>query len=244
METRSRSEWSRSSDWRDIAEEVPWNEFLPWFDSVWEQGDHVTIIGRTKSGKTTLAREILSLRGTVVAIATKPKDEILGQFGSAFRVVRELPLPDYRMHPRVIFWPPAERVESIPAQRAAVRQVLADIYRQGGDTIYVDETYQLSNEYRLEPLLNLLWRAGRSQRVTVVSSAQRPAHIPLVAYNQASHLFFFRTIDPVDIKRVAGFAGQDRFKMQRVVETLPEHSFVHIETTTGRFTVSKVTLNT
>lgn len=241
METLSRSNWSSSSD--DV-QEMPWESFLPWFDSIWEQGDHVTIIGRTKSGKTTLAREILSLRSTVVAIATKPKDEILGQMGSDFRIVRELPLPDYRLRPRVIFWPRNETVEDIPAQRASIRRVLADVYRQGGDTIYIDETYQLSNEYRLEPLLNLLWRAGRSQRVTVVCAAQRPAHIPLVAYNQASHLFFFRTIDPVDMKRVAGFAGQDRRKMEQVVGSLPEHSFVHIETTTGTYTVSKVTLDT
>jgi energy-coupling factor transporter ATP-binding protein EcfA2 len=231
-------------EWRDLAEEMPWDAFYESFAQTWDQGQHVTIIGRTGSGKTTLARELLSLRRTVVAIATKPKDEILGQFGSGFRVARELPLPDYRLHPRVIFWPPSETVEQIPAQRTAIRQVMSDVYRQGGDAIYIDETYQLSKEFRLEPMLNLLWRAGRSQRVTVVSAAQRPAHIPLVAYNQASHLFFFRTIDPVDIRRVAGFAGQDRWKMQRVVENLPEHTFVHINTTTGAFTISKVVIDT
>lgn len=246
MAYRGRDERANRSpfDWESLVRRLEWEEFYSEFAGEWEQGDHVTLIGKTKSGKTTLARELLALRRTVVAIATKPKDEILGQFGSGFRAVRELPLPDWRLHPRVIFWPPSERVEHIPAQRTAIRDVMANVYTQGGDCLYIDETYQLSHEYRLEPLLNLLWRAGRSQRVTVVCSAQRPAHIPLVAYSQATHLFFFRTIDPVDMQRVAGFAGQDRWKMKMVVGKLPEHEFVHINTVTGRYTVSKVKLNT
>lgn len=50
-----------------VAPIMEWETFLSEFsepggDFIWRQGEHVTIIGNTSSGKTTLARAILPIR--------------------------------------------------------------------------------------------------------------------------------------------------------------------------------------
>jgi hypothetical protein len=215
---------------------VPWNEFTAHvFD--WEQGEHVTILAPTGWGKTTLGLAVLPKREYVLAIGTKPEDDTLdGLERDGYKVVRKLPLPPSRISPRVIFWPNIESPKDIPAQRAAIRDALMEVYHRGGFTVFIDELDYICNFLNLKPLVELLWRQGRSLGVSVVGGTQRPAFIPLLAYDQATHLFIGRDNDDRNVKRYASMAGIGKAGKRGVevaVGTLPRHAFLYHNSRSG-----------
>src|SRR5437660_38183 len=59
------------------ARQVPWREFFTWFRRTWRQGEHVSLIGPTGSGKTTLGIHLIALRPYVTAFAVKPQDDTM-----------------------------------------------------------------------------------------------------------------------------------------------------------------------
>src|SRR3954452_15677764 len=53
---------------------VPWDEFIDDY-FIWRQGEHVTLIGPTGSGKTTLTNAILDKRAYILFFSTKQRDD-------------------------------------------------------------------------------------------------------------------------------------------------------------------------
>ena len=53
-------------------EPLEWStEFLPWFQTAWQPGQHVALIAPTGAGKTTFAGGLLNLRRYVLALDAK-----------------------------------------------------------------------------------------------------------------------------------------------------------------------------
>lgn len=220
---------------------LPWDEFTPRFD--WRQGEHVTLLGPTGTGKTTAAVQLLAKRSYVVAIGTKPKDatfeHLRRQLG--YQVVPTLPagkLP--ATGARVIVWPRMTTLDR-SAKRAiagTVRDTLDRAYSAGGWTIFADEFAYLTNTLRLAPELADIWQQGRAAHVSLIGGSQRPRHIPLDAYSAASHLFLWRTNDDYDLKRLAGLNGVDSKLVRRLVPQLPRHHVLYVSTRTGAMAVT------
>lgn len=220
----------------DEATFVPWDEFTAHvFD--WEQGEHVTILAPTGWGKTTLGLAVLPKREYVIALGTKPEDDTLdGLVKAGYKKVSKLPLPPARIAPRVVYWPPIERANDIPAQRDAIRDALLEVYHRGGFTVFIDELDYVCNFLKLKPLVELLWRQGRSLGVSVVGGTQRPAFIPLLAYDQATHLFIGRDNDDRNVKRYASMAGigkRGKRSVEEAVGKLPRHTFLYHNSRAG-----------
>ena len=58
------------------------NEFLPWFKSVWEPGQHMAVIAPTGAGKTTFTSGLLDYcRRYVLALDPKGGDTTLSSLG-------------------------------------------------------------------------------------------------------------------------------------------------------------------
>lgn len=206
----------------------------------WDQGEHLTLLGPTSAGKTHVARLLLPRRDYVVAIATKPRDPLVDRFrADGFKIVRQWPPPP--LVDRVLLWPRMRTPDDVLDQRETIRQALADIYVQGGWTVYIDEmSYVTGRPLNLSAELELLWTQGRALGVTVVAATQRPAHVPLVAYSQATHVLAWQTNDDRDVKRLGEIAGPfDRHALGEVVAGLPPHAFAHISTRTGSVTVTR-----
>lgn len=188
---------------RELTAHQPWSEFLPSWD--WQQGQHVTMIGPTGSGKTTLIRSILSRRDYVVFAATKPQDSTIDALeAEGFQVVRKW-RPEFD---RQVLWPKIERMGDMEDQRREIGYMLEDAYEQGGWTVVLDELRYITDHLRLKQHVQLLLLQGRSLGVSVVSGSQRPRHVPLEAYSQASHLFLWRTNDRQDLRRIREFSGR------------------------------------
>lgn len=210
---------------------VPWDEFLA-MECDWEQGEHVTICAPTGWGKTTLGLALLPKREYPLVLGTKPEDETLEALkAEGYRVVEKLPLPPPEIYPRVIFWPSIDNVKHVPAQKAAMRDALMDVYHRGGYTVFIDELDYICNFLGLKPLVELLWRQGRSLGVSVVGGTQRPAFIPLLAYDQATHLFIGRDNDDVNVKRYSRIAGggkRGKRDVEEAIASLPRHHFLYL----------------
>ena len=232
--------------------EVPslsWSEFLDTFE--WYQGEHLTLIGPTKSGKTTLARELLKrarqerTHPWQVVVATKRRDEILDTFKpDGFVKFPAWMVHDAELHPKVMLAPPLPSAKKKEEQATAIRDALTSIYRQGGWLVLLDELKHIADYLRLEPEVELLLHQGRSAGITVVSAVQRPRHVPLMAYDQADHIFMWESRDSNIRKRLAEIGGKvNPDLIEQGLRQLPSrHSFLYINPSNGEVMQSEVEL--
>lgn len=211
-------------------EQIGWSDFLARFR--WRQGEHVSLIGPTGAGKTTLALAILPMRNYVTIIATKPRDPVVAEAKRAgYRVMDSWPdHPDFRETPRIVLWPRFTKLADLKRQQRIVHRALGSMFAAGGWTVYVDELAYLTNTLRLESAVSLLLQQGRSLGLTMVVGTQRPAHVPLLIYDQATHLFLWRDNDEANLKRLGGLGGLDSKVIRRTVAGLALHDVLYVNT--------------
>lgn len=230
------------------ASDVPvmtWEEFLRWF--TWKQGEHITMLGTTGSGKTTLALELLPRRTYVTAFGTKAKDDTLSKLlrSGYMRIESWDDRPPHQISTRLLLWPKimSGRAAEIKAkQRTVFGEALSEIYREGSWCIFLDELRYITDFLGLSEDVELIWQQGRSLGISLLAGTQRPRNIPLVAYDQATHLFFWRENDTENLKRLGGIAWTDRNEVQAIISNLPRHEFLYLNTRTGEMRISRVQL--
>lgn len=229
---------------------LAWAEFLA--DFRWQQGEHVAGIGTTGSGKTTLFNALLDRRRYVVWLQTKPKDKVAdGLVRAGWYKAREWPAPVWAE--RVILWPRIDRRSFRGEQRSVFLHAIDSIYEAGGWCVYADELYYLVRDLGMEQSFNDLWTQGRSLHISLVAGMQRPAWVPLNAYAQSTHLFFFRANDERDLKTIGGIGATDSRVIRSAVARLagpPDAGFavdeccefLYVNSRSARMAVSRVEL--
>jgi hypothetical protein len=212
----------------------------------WRQGEHLTTIGPTGSGKTVLNRQLLRRRDFVVVLGVKRRDpELYAPFqADGYELVRTFnpEPPDDVDRLRLLFVPQTDKhgAEGRQARAKRFRQALNDIYDVGNWTVYADDVQYMADQLRLGPEFEELWMLGRSEGVTVVASSQEPVEIPLMAYGMATHLFLFRNNDLRRAQRMAELTGVNREVAQHTILKLPEHEFLYINKRSGEMIRSRV----
>lgn len=226
-----------------LAPFVPWPQF--WSELRWEQGEHVSLVGPTGAGKTTMALALLNKRdGAVCVLATKPSgqdDVLMGMRRRGFKLLTEWPPPPLAR--KVVLWPKFERPTDIPNQAATFTEALDDMFTAGRWCIFADDVSWLVKELRLDQRFRTFWQMGRSLKVSLLVSSQRPAWIPLEAYSQATHVFFWRTNDRRDLDRIGGLGGQDERTIRHLVRSLRHHEVLYVNTRTGAMVTTALALN-
>lgn len=227
-----------------IVEHLPWAEFLDSF--AWTQQEHVTLVGPTGGGKTTLALAILPRRRFRVILVSKPKDATFSGLTSRktpkaerYHLIRQWPPPPGV--DRVLLWPKIDRVEHMANQAAVFDHALKSIYAEGAWCPVADDLYYLYGVLGIrKETFELLWSQGRSNNVPFVAGVQRPAHVPLMAYDQATHLFFWRDNDESNLKRIGGIGWLNAKQIRSIVAGLPLHHVLYVNSRTGRMVVTRV----
>jgi hypothetical protein len=223
---------------------VRFDQFLA--DWEWNQGEHLTTIGPTGSGKTVLNRYLLRRRDFVVVLGIKKRDkELYTPFeADGYELVRTFDPepPDGVERQRLLFVPRTDKhgAEGRAAKAKKFRQALNDIYDTGNWTVYADDIQYMADQLRLAPEFEELWMLGRSEGDTVVASSTEPVNIPVMAYGMAKHLFLFRNDDLYRARRMAELAGTNREIVQTTLLQLPEHEFLYIDKRNGRMLRSRV----
>jgi energy-coupling factor transporter ATP-binding protein EcfA2 len=200
-------------------------------------GEHITLIGRTGRGKTTLAtRGILPLFRYVIVIGTKEFDDSYPYLESRNFYLTEDPRFNPRRHPKILFRPGPFTLsrEGQKEQMAKIAAALETIYAEGGWALYLDEV-AYSSEAGLALPLETLWRVGRSKQITMIASTQNPVWIPRVAFDQVSHLFLWRQVERQRVERIAEMAGDLAPVVRGTLPKLPEYQFLYINTTDGSY---------
>lgn len=211
--------------------EVEWSRFLPWFLSQWDQGQHITMVGTTGSGKTTLAKQLLPRRSFVAIFGVKGRDETLDEFLDQGYVHLKRWNGDVSDH--VVLWPDLTGPEAMEHQRDVFRQAMGAIYRAGAWCLFLDEVVYLSETLRMERELKFLLNQGRSSGISIVAATQRPAFIPLAFYDQPTHYFFWRDTDARNIKRIGELTGPASRQTMQEIGSLRRREVLYFNKDTG-----------
>lgn len=209
----------------------------------WNQGEHVAITGGTGSGKTALARHVDQVRinrgGHVVVMVCKltPDPTITKEYKGFTRWEswKKNPSPH---DTKVLLWPKTEGLghkEALKVQRHEFAHLFDSLSKTGKWTLHVDEgLYVCHPQYlNLAADLGMLHAMGRSSKLSIVTLAQRPAHLPLIIYSSASHAFVGRTREATDVKRLSEMGGKQSAKeMAATIAAQQRHDFLWVPVAT------------
>lgn len=195
---------------------APWREVAPELVDEWEQGQHVILLGKTGSGKTTLALELIRQRvrrrgAYAVSLVTKARDATSRKTG--WPIVRAWPPTYAQMQTHhVIFWPPYTRPSTARQSTGpAVTHFLDELMLEGGWTLFVDEMAYLVETLGLRHVLDEYWNGGRSSGLSLIAGTQRPYWLSRSAVSQGDWVICFKINDEDDRKRAAQILGGNRY---------------------------------
>jgi len=208
-----------------------WAEFERMFRRRWEQGEHVFINGQTGSGKTELLLRILDYRAHSVVFVTKPRDPIFkSEFAKHYaRQTVFAPKPGAN---RIMLAPKnSDSTRTmVDAQAEVFDDALDRIYHDGGWAVGVDETLWIANRLGLANKIGDANFMGRALGLTYVSATQRPAHIPVIIPQSASHAFIGKTGRKGDLATLAELGGDVRETAAAIGSLRDQHDFVYVDT--------------
>lgn len=223
------------------------------FSRAHKQGEHVSIVGQTGSGKSvlglSLCRIIAARKGKdgrparVIVLATKPRDDTVTALG--WPIIKKWP-PAYGQEHCVI-WPKGGDPDTVAQrQRRIFRPLMNAIYHEGGQTVYIDEASYferpLPDGLALASTMEQYWTSARSLKITLIAGTQRPRHVSRSTWSEPSWVFIFAPDDEDDLRRVAEMSGS-REQVLDIAEKLGPHEFLCVRRQRGsdkRLYVSKV----
>jgi ABC-type dipeptide/oligopeptide/nickel transport system ATPase component len=205
---------------------IPYTQFLRDMQHKWKQGQHISLVGPTGSGKTVAARDLVALRDYLVVIATKAKDASLNRY----KLVRRSDWPPNWDEEKILLWVKPKQLGDFSRQTAIIYYTLNDIYRTGGWTAYFDDVFYITNTLGLKRPMQMMYTQARSNNISLIGSLQRPRNVPVEVINQSTFLLLFKVRDRLDIERVAEEMSVDRQELFRALSQLQDYEFTLLET--------------
>lgn len=222
----------RPSDRLDVTG-MPWEEFLPWWKTVWKPGQHVALIGPTESGKSSFAVGVLPERKYVLGFDPKGGDSTLATLGWDRINTWRWPLPqpyqrdlDEGRPVRLIVGPKVTTTKDRPRLKTAIRDALTGAFDTGGWTLYVDEL-QLAADSRmmgLAPQLESIYIAARDKGVSMMGSFQAPRWVPRAASDQSAWMVIWYTRDVDVVNRLAEMTGRPKAEIRGAMRSLEPYA--------------------
>jgi hypothetical protein len=205
--------------------------------------EHLTVYGKSGSGKTYFVGYVLSerarVRGShVIIVATKKTDRTLLRLG--WPIIDTWP-PAYK-EDQVIFWAKAKGISAehrVP-QALKVKKLMDQLWVPGSNVvIYWDELPYIEMMLKLKPEMETYYREGRGNGITNVASMQRPSGVTRLAHSEAGWTVAFCPKDVDDRDRVAEVLGdRKRFAVALDLLDRTKHQFIIRHDLTGETYIS------
>ncbi len=174
------------------------------------------LFGRTGSGKTTLAKRLLSsFRGRWLCLDPKWDFQL---------TTREGPVPiveayNPKLSQQIL------RVVPDEGELARYDEAIEQIWRDGESLLYIDEITLINpSRVALRPSLGKAVRTGRSRGLAVWSGSQRPKDIPSAVFTETEHFCVFQLQFKADREKVASFTGDN---IASALKAIRRHDFVY-----------------
>jgi len=226
-------------------------------DTGFAQGDHITIIGPTGTGKTHLALELAKLRTYSIFIALKPADPLITELLSqGYFLTPKMEVPYYEnpagsgiyvpLYNRVLYWPrlsdevvrrlPPEQILTAEKrmQKPSVQGAIGYVRRNRRWCLILDEATWIARDLGLQRDLDSALFTFRTLEASLILAGQRPAWMGQYALSQPTHLFLFQTAHTNDIKALGDIAGVNYDRVVQTVSTLDfnKHEVLYVNTHT------------
>jgi hypothetical protein len=207
-------------------EELSSADWLRSFADEWLQGEHVGLFGTTGSGKTHIALPLLAIRRYVAVFGFKRKDASLDRFIKAgYDRITRWP-PEYGTE-RTVLWNKPRGLAADGYQRFRAYQALDKIFRDGGWTVFLDDTGFATGFLKLKKETGVLLNQSRSMFLSMVLAMQQPSSVvqalPSEVKKQIRHVLAFKYADDVSIKAIADVTGYNWRDVQAWMSRLERH---------------------
>jgi hypothetical protein len=241
---------------RKQIEFVPWEDALrPAFLEAWiasgDHAEHVTIIGTTGSGKTTLVIDVikgklrLEPKMRCLILMNKKRDTTMRELIDSGQIAHIKKWDDlaykHRVKRLIVLWPdyPDNTEEVAKIAGPVFRDALNGIMREGDWMVYIDEANYMIEQLHLRAVFDEYWGSSRSNGIPVIAGGQRPVYTGKGMTSQHSWFFSFKIKDLTDRKSV-GIAVGDRVYIPQAVGELSKHDFLLAHTDGEEVYISNV----
>lgn len=213
----------------DEPQEITRSQWLAYMRGTWRQGQHVAIMGRTGRGKTTLARDLMALRGWTVVLAIKRKDDTLETFPKAgYKIIKKWP-PSFDQR-RVVLWAKPKSLDDMTEQRKQITAVLNDVYSNGGWAVLFDDVARIANALGFKKWIATMLSEARSSHASIVSAMTQPSSvtqaIPSEVWRQVRFIVAFYYRVGRDLDSIADIVGYNRSTLKRWMDMLGPFDFL------------------
>lgn len=218
------------------------------FSPHYKSGEHVTVVGPTGCGKTTICFELLDAIASpelpAVVLVKKPRDDVVKDWAklSGFKKTQTWPPVMKRGFSKKsggllkkrrgwIFWP-RQDLADIDKDTKQIsedfRRAINECYRRGDRILFIDDLVGFSKELGLERILKTVYMEGRAMGCGLWGAIQRPYEAPVIMYGAANHLILFKDPDKRSTDRFKDIGGVDRDLVENTVNSLTAHEFLYI----------------